>query len=150
MPGRKITTARGALAYIEEHGIVLESARGVVPCLVEAIVGSPVRGSWWSHSEGHRIFGILGAVHDSPDVLRCRLVDDKVTYAHRRVWPGLVKLAPKIGESRLDRHAQEHTASGTHRTLTTAFPRWVPDHVLAAGGKLSVEDAMAMLAPFAP
>jgi hypothetical protein len=83
-------------------------------------------------------------------VLRCRLVDDKVTYAYRRVWPGLVRLAPRIGESRLDRLAQEHTASGAHRTVTTRFPRWVPADVLAVGKKLSVDEALAILAPFVP
>jgi len=114
-------TARQAMAFVKKHGIVLERARGAVPCLVDAIVGEEVRGSWWSHLESHHIFRVLGAVADSPGVLRCRLVNEKVTYAHRRVWPALVRLADGIGKHRLDRHDQEHTETGAHRIVTTPF-----------------------------
>jgi hypothetical protein len=145
-----IRSSKAAIAFLERHGIVLERARGSVPCLVDAIVGTPVRGSWWAHPDAHRVFKILGEVQDSAEVLRCRLVDEKVTYAHRRVWPALVKLAQRIGRKRLDRHDQEHTASGAHRTVTTPFPKWVPAEVLARGKALSVEDALAIVAPFVP
>jgi hypothetical protein len=145
-----ISTAKAALAFIERHGIVLERAKGSVPCLVDAIVGGPVRGSWWAHPDGRRIFRILGAVHDSPDVLRCKLIDEKVTYAHLRLWPALVRLASKIGARRLDRHDQEHTASGAHRAVVTRFPEWAPAEVMAAGKKLAVADALAAVAPFVP
>jgi hypothetical protein len=142
-----ITTPRAALLFISRHGIVLERARPPIPGLVEAIVGAPVRGSWWSHPEGKRIFRLLGAVNDSPDVLRCRLVAAKVTYAHRRVWPALVRLASRIGERRLDRHAQEHTAKGVHRTVTMPFPEWVPPEVRAEAKRLGEEEAVKALAP---
>jgi hypothetical protein len=145
-----ISTARAAVAFIERHGIVLERAKGSVPCLVDAIVGGPVRGSWWAHPDGRRIFKLLRSVHDSPDVLRCKLIDEKVTYAHRRLSPALVRLARKIGARRLDRHDQEHTASGAHRSVVTPFPRWVPADLVAAGKKLAVEDALAAVAPFVP
>jgi hypothetical protein len=117
---------------------------------VDAIVGEEVRGSWWAHPQAHRIFRVLGEVAESRDVLRCRLVDGKVTYAHRRVWPALVRLAPRIGERRLDRHDQEHTATGAHRTVTTAFPKWVPRDVLAAAKRLEESAALAAIAPFVP
>jgi hypothetical protein len=143
-------TPETAIAFIEKHGIVLERAKGKIPNLVDAIVGAPVRGSWWAHPEARRIYDILGAVHGSPDVLRCRLVDAKVTYAHRRVWPALVRLAEQIGSTRLDRQEQEHTASGAHRTVTTPFPEWVPPRVMAEGEALSREAALAAVAPFAP
>jgi hypothetical protein len=118
--------------------------------VVEAVVGGPVRGSWWAHPDAHHIFRILSTVHDSPDVLRCRLVDGKVTYAHRRVWPALVCLARKIGPRRLDRQEQKHAASGAHRTLTTPFPKWVPADVTKEAKSLSAEDALRVLAPFVP
>jgi hypothetical protein len=139
-----------ALAFVKRHGIVLERARGPVPCLVEAIVGEPVRGSWWSHPRGRDIFSVLGVVADSPDVLRCRLVNEKITYVHRRVWPALVRLSDRIGERRLDRHAQEHTATGAHRTVTTRFPKWVPAEVSKAAKKLDEDEARELLAPFVP
>jgi hypothetical protein len=145
-----VRTPRAATELIRRHGIVLERARGAVPSLVEAIVGAPVRGSWWAHPEGRVIFQLLATVHDCPDVLRCRLIDDKITYAHRRVWPALVRLGGRIGARRLDRHDQEHTASGAHRTVTTRFPRWVPPDVAREATGLSEEEALAVLAPFVP
>jgi hypothetical protein len=143
-------TPRQAIAFVERHGIVLERSHGVLACLVEAVVGAPVRGSWWSHPDAHHIFRILSTVHDSPDVLRCRLVDEKITYCHRRVWPALVRLASKIGPRRLDRQVQKHTASGAHRTVSTRFPKWVPADVTTQAKSLSEEDALRMLAPFVP
>ena len=37
-------TPRQALAFVRQHGVVLESAHGPVPCLAEAIAGGPIRG----------------------------------------------------------------------------------------------------------
>jgi hypothetical protein len=145
---RGIATSKAAITFIAKHGVVMERAKGDLPSLVEAIVGGPIRGSWWAHPDGRRIFKLLNAVHDSPDVLRCRLVSDKITYAHRRVWPALVALADGIGHRRLARLAQEHTASGAHRTVTTPFPAWVPADVLQKAMGLSSDDARTMLAPF--
>jgi len=142
-----LTTPRATLLFLSRHPLVLERARPPFPGLVEAIVGAPVRGSWWAHPEGKRIFRLLGAVNDSPDVLRYRLVDGKVTYVHRRVWPALVRLASRIGERRLDRHTQEHTASGAHRTVITPFPEWVPADVRAQAKALGEGEAMKVLGP---
>ena len=86
-------TRRSALAFIKRNGIVLESARGPVPNLAEAVVGRRIRGSWWGHAKGKEIFWLTRAVRDSADVLVCRLVGGKVTYVHRRLWPALVRVA---------------------------------------------------------
>ena len=72
-------TADKAIALIEQHGVVPAAAGGPVPRLTEAIVGEPVRGSWWAHPKSHDIFATLQAVAESEDVLVCRLVDGKVT-----------------------------------------------------------------------
>jgi hypothetical protein len=144
----RIRTPESALAYIERHGVVLQRTGAVVPSLIEAIVGGVFPGSWWSHPDSHLIFGLLGAVQDSPDILRCRLVDEKISYAHRRVWPALVRLAKRIGPRRLDRLTQEHTASGAHRSVTTKFPTWVPAEILEASRALSEDEARTALEPF--
>ena len=52
-------TAAGAIAFVRQHGVVLVSAQGAVPRLTEAIVGEPVKGSWWAHPKSHHIFAIL-------------------------------------------------------------------------------------------
>ncbi len=138
-------TPAAALRFIDTHGVVLESGRGTLASLAEAIAGEPIRGSWLGHAAGKRIFHVLGDVSEHPDVLRCRLVDGKVTYVHRRLWPALVVLAAELGPARLARTRQEHTASGAHRTVTTPFPEWVPRAVLAAAKRMSRDAARAAL-----
>jgi hypothetical protein len=138
-------TAPEALAFVEEHGVVLVSARGPAPRLVEAIAGEPIRGSWWAHPRAHRIYGVLEAVYDSRDVLVCRLIDRKVTLIHRRLWPALVRLAGRLGRKRLAAVREEHTPSGRHRTVETPFPRWVPAAIREAAKRLSEADAVAAL-----
>ncbi|MFI4945383.1 MAG: hypothetical protein ACHP85_19090, partial [Burkholderiales bacterium] len=76
-----------ALAFVKKHGVVLQAARGPVPSLAEAVAGEPFRGSWWGHPKGQAIFRAAEAVADSPDVLVCKLIDGKVTFVHRRLWP---------------------------------------------------------------
>src|SRR2546426_11675907 len=90
--GRRVTR-RSALSFVKRNGIVLESARGPVPNLAEAVVGGRIRGSWWGHARGKEIFWLTRAVRDSADVLVCRLVGRKITYVHRRRWPARVRLA---------------------------------------------------------
>ncbi len=140
-------TTRQAIAFVETHGIVLVSGRSDgVPTLVDAIAGERVRGSWWGHPEGKTIFRVLGDVLESGEVLAFRLVDDKITWVHRRLWPALVAIADEIGASRLAAIEQVHTASGAHRTVQTPFPAWVTDEVRAASRTLSRKGARAALA----
>ena len=136
-----------ALDFVAEHGVVLQSARGPVPSLAEAIAGGPIRGSWWAHPKAHAIFHAARAVCDSPDVLVCRLVDGKITYVHRRLWPALVKLSSRYPKAQLARVADEHTETGAHRSVREPFPRWVPPDVMAASRTLTVAEAERMLAP---
>ena len=82
-----IVPAVDALAFVEQHGIVLVSGQGAVPLLSEAVVGEPIRGSWWAHPRGKAIFDALRILSASPDVLFCKLVDGKQTLVHRRLWP---------------------------------------------------------------
>jgi hypothetical protein len=137
------------LEFIARHGVVLASAKGPVPNLAEAIAGEPIRGSWWSHPKGSEIFRGLGVVGDSPDVLCFRLVEGKVTFVHRRLWPALVRLAPKLGKERLSAIKQEHTDSGAHRNIVTPFPKWVPPEVKKAAQMLSEDEAQEQLGAWA-
>jgi hypothetical protein len=136
------------LAFVKQHGIVLQAARGPVPNLAEAIAGGPIRGSWWGHPKGHEIFAVAEAVSDSDEVLVCKLVEGKVTYVHRRLWPALVKLAARFRKDQLTKVWNEHTATGAHQSRSTPFPKWVPGEVLSAAEKLSTKDAEQLLAPW--
>jgi hypothetical protein len=143
--------AAAALRFVEKHGIVLESARHAsVPSLAEAIAGGPIRGSWWSHPQGRAIFAVTRALREAPEVLVCRIVDGKVSFAHERVWPALVRLADKFARKDLARVRETHTASGAHRVENVAFPKWVPEKTSAAAERLSVADARAALEPLLP
>ena len=136
-----VSSPQQALAFVAKHGVVLESGRGAVPSLAEAIAGGAIRGSWWGHSRAPAIFRATRAVRDSTDVLVCRLIGGKITYVHRRLWPALVRLADDIGRRRLDAIREEHMESGAHRLVTVAFPEWVPKEVARAAERLSEEDA---------
>ena len=133
------------LRFVRAKGVVLESARGPVPNLVEAIVGAPVKGSWWGHAKGKEIFNLLNALRDTREVLVCRLVGNKVTYVHRDAWPALVRLSAAIKKDRIAAIEEVHTASGRHRVVKTPYPKWVPAPVMRAGKKLSVEEAVERL-----
>ena len=141
-------TAEEAIAFVRERGIVLVSAKGVVPRLTEAIVGGPIKGSWWAHPKSHRIFAILQAVTDSKEILVCRLVDGKVTLVHRRLWPALVRVAGRFQPDQLAQVREEHTPSGRHATRVVAFPEWVPAEVKAEAKEMSEPDALAALGPW--
>jgi hypothetical protein len=130
---------------IEEHGMLLQAAQGPIPNLPTLVVGEPISGSWWGHPEHDEIFRVLNEATGSDDVVRLKLVGDKVTLVHRRLWPALVRLADQLGPSRLAAIHQEHTASGSHRSTSTPFPDWVPRDVLEEAAALSREDAVVQL-----
>ena len=128
-----------------EHGMLLESARGPLPSVAEIVAGEPIRGSWWGHRAGHAIFAAINTLADSPDVVRTRLVNGKVTLIHRRLWPALVRVADRFPPDSLAALHEHHTHSGAHRVEQQPFPQWVPTDVLTAAQDLTVTDALAEL-----
>jgi hypothetical protein len=109
---------------IASYGM-LPQTDACLPSIVSLIVGEPVRGSWWGHPRGGEIYNLLGEIADHDDIEEVRLIDGKVTYIHRRLWPALIGVATsgeawqlrnlspaagkllamvnKMGECRLDR-----------------------------------------------
>jgi hypothetical protein len=124
---------------------MLESARGPIPSLAELVAGEPIKGSWWGHPAGHAIFDAINEVADSGEVVRLRLINGKITLVHRRVWPALVRVADRLRPEQLAAVSEEHTASGAHRKIETAYPGWVPAEVFAEADKLTEDDAFALL-----
>ena len=140
-------TPAQALAFIKRHGIVCESVRrGAIPSLADAVAGESLSGNWWSHPKGKAIFAVTRAVHESPQVLVCRLVDDKITFVHERLWPALMRAAERFPPKRLARVAEAHSASGKHVLQETPFLDWVPASSAAAAKRLSEQQALADLA----
>ena len=139
-----------AIVFVERHGVVLQAARGPVPNLANTIAGETIRGSWWGHRKSREIFRAARAACESPEVLVCKLIDNKVTYVHRRVWPALVKLAPRIGKERLAKVWDEHTKTGAHRSRQIPFPKWVPGDVIKEAKTLSTSEAERILSAVLP
>ena len=137
-----------AIAFVRKHGMVLEAARGPVPTLADAIAGEPVRGSWWSHPRSQEIFELTRAVRDSDEVLVCRLVEGKITFVHRRLWPAVVRASKRFPRKDLARVQEVHTSTGRHITKTVAFPKWVPADVAQKAARLVEPAAMSWTSPF--
>lgn len=139
------TTLEEALSFVETNGIVLESAHGRVPTFADFVAGQRVT-RWWSHPKGRLIFALTRAMRDSPEVLTCRFIDNKITYIHRRLWPALVKLSGELDTSKLAAIREEHLPGGKHELRATEFPQWVPAEVLAESKRLKRSEARSMLA----
>lgn len=138
-------TPKAALAFVRRHGVALESARGPVPNLADAVAGRPIAGSWWGHARGHEIWRLTRAVRDSKDVLVCRLVGGKITYVHRRLWPALVRLAGDFAREDLAALREIHTPTGRHEVQLVQFARWVPPDVRRRARRLSEAQARRAL-----
>jgi hypothetical protein len=134
-----------AMIFVKTHGVVLESARGPLPSLAEAVAGEPIRGSYWAHPKANEIFLCSRAIRKSPDVLVCRLVGGKITYIHRRLWPALARLAHRFDADRLAAIQEVHTPAGTHAVHTRDFQDWVAEDVKRAAEKLTDEEAASLL-----
>ncbi len=86
------------ITQLRAQGLLLQQD-ALLPNVVAAVAGQPVRGSWWAHPQGHAIYNILNALAEHPDVLVTRLVQGKVTFVHRRLWGAVLAVgqsqAPK-------------------------------------------------------
>lgn len=72
-------------------GILLEHDTEL-PSATALIAGAPIRGSWWGHAFGHRIYAALEAFAGAEGALVAKLVNAKRTYVHRSLWPALLAL----------------------------------------------------------
>jgi len=135
-------TSGEAIEFVRAHGVVLESAKGPVPNLAEAVAGEPIRGSYWGHARGDEIFGLTRAVRASKEILVCRLVQGKVTYVHAKLWPALVRLQERFEPDRLAAIREVHTSTGKHQLKVTPFPDWVPARVSQEAKRLTVAEAV--------
>jgi len=141
-------TADEAIGIVRKHGVVLASAKGPVPRLADIIAGESIKGSWWAHPKSHEIFAIFQEVGESPDILICRLVNEKVTFVHRRLWPALVRVAHRFQANQLAQVHQEHTPSGHHVSRELSYPKWVPPEVVEEAQRLSEQEACSALGPW--
>ncbi len=82
-------------------GILLESDQKL-PNIVTLVVGERVRGSWWGHPEGRKIWRVLNQFDTRHDVLTTKLVSGKVTFVHRRLWADFLAISTSKEEWQTD------------------------------------------------
>lgn len=80
------------VARLEADGLLMLSD-AKRPSVVSLVIGGPARGSWWSHPKGREIYTVLEQLGEHPDVLAVKLIDNKVTFVHRRLWPAVLAIA---------------------------------------------------------
>ena len=136
---------RAIVARLVDDGVLLESARGPVPNVAELVAGEPIRGSWWAHPQGQRIFETINALADSPDVARIRLIHRRITLVHRRLWPSLLRLEAHLPTDALLVAVEEHTSSGAHRVTNVPLATWVAADVRREAAELDEPAARATL-----
>jgi hypothetical protein len=107
-----------AVHRLRTVGLLMESdAR--LPCVTTIVAGEPIHGSWWGNPAARGTYEVLNALEDHPDALRTKLLDGKVTYVHRKLWPALLGVA--LG----------HEAWQSHGLAVAA--QWLLDEVSANG-----------------
>jgi hypothetical protein len=92
MPARQPSDLQQPLRVLRRIGLLL-LADSRLPSVASLVAGEPVRGSWWGHPRGQDIYRVSEALTQRPDVLTVRLVQGKVTFVHRRLWPALLAVA---------------------------------------------------------
>lgn len=97
-----LDTPEAALAFVKRHGVVALARAGTLPSFVEAVAGEPVRGSWWGHPRGNAIYNLAEGLESSGEVISAKLVEGKVCFVHRALWPALLRVLtdPAFREAR--------------------------------------------------
>jgi hypothetical protein len=80
------------LREIERRGLMLVTD-AVLPSVTRLVVGEPVKGSWWSHPKGRQIYSVLTELAEDTSLLLVKLVEGKLTFVHRALWPELLAVA---------------------------------------------------------
>lgn len=89
-----LSTLAAVRALVRRGGVVPMTGVG---SLVDAIAGERVKGGWWGHARGKTIFRLLSALEDDDGVLAVKLVEGRVTFVDRALWPALARVAMDEG-----------------------------------------------------
>jgi hypothetical protein len=125
MPSLALLSSR-----LARHGLLLSHGREL-PSVAALVAGHDVRGSWWSHPDARAIFAALESLAHSRHALLVKLVREKDTFVHRRLWPALLAVgrarepwqlrglgaAPRRLLARLEREGELAGAGGAGKEL---------------------------------
>jgi hypothetical protein len=112
----RIRTGKDALALVRRHQVLPMTPVEGFASLVGEIAGGPIRGSWWGHPKGALMYDLANALHNSKDVLAVKLVDGKVTFIHRVLWPALYRIV----RDRAWRRSQERKLGHLEKRILAA------------------------------
>jgi hypothetical protein len=87
-----LNTIRVVFDALETGGLLLLQDKSF-PSVVTLVTRGPVHGSWWAHPRSHEIFRCASAIAADPGVLVTKLLDGKVTFVHKRLWPAVLAVA---------------------------------------------------------
>jgi len=87
-----VNATHGPYGALQTGGLLLLQDK-TFPNIVTIVTGESLTGSWWAHPLGHEIFRLVNEVADHPDILVSKLLDGKITFVHRRLWPPLLAVA---------------------------------------------------------
>jgi hypothetical protein len=76
-------------AALESHGLLLLHDQKL-PSITTLVAGAPIAGSWWAHARGNEIYHLVEQLARGVGELSVKLVNGKVTFVHRRLWPLLL------------------------------------------------------------
>ncbi len=77
--------------YLGRIGVLLETDRAF-PSITGIMVREPIKGSWWSHPMANEIYMLSQRLIHHPDTICLKLLSNKSTYVHRRLWPELIAI----------------------------------------------------------
>lgn len=84
-------------AALDQHGLLPVQHPGI-PSVCALVAGEEVRGSWWGHPAGGRIYAALGRV----DALAAKLLWGKVTLVHPRLQAAVAALGGAVAPWQTD------------------------------------------------
>jgi hypothetical protein len=79
------------MTALKEHLLLLLSDSRL-PSATTIVADEVVRGSWWAHPAGRRIFQVATLLEANENVLAVKLVSSKVTFLHRDLWPQVIAI----------------------------------------------------------
>ncbi len=125
---------------LERLGLLLLQDKKL-PSVATIFAGQPMAGSWWGHPLGREMFRCLASLED--EALATRLINRKVTFVHKRLWPALAASGIAI-------EYDVHTESGRHEKRVESSKAWakrlnVKPLASAASGRRAIEAAAAAL-----
>jgi hypothetical protein len=95
------------MTALERDGLLLVHDQAL-PSVTNIVTGQAVTGSWWAHPAAHAIFDAMQPLDRVST--RVKLVAQKVTFVHQRLWPELIAVGSSKARWQTDRLSESARA----------------------------------------